>query len=619
MLLALVVLCQAVLVWHFASRSYFFEDDFVSLFHAREADLTPGWLAGNQIGHFAPGQRLLTFTLWRVAGFDFSAALVTLLAIQSIGVVLAQRILALLFGSRWWTFLVAFAYGTSVLLLPSLQWYSAGALTVPEATLALASIHAYLCWWRGRGQGWLWWSAAAMCGALLFSEKAVLVPAWLVLLRVLVLEPDVSLGTSARRVAREWRAWLLYAVPLAAYLAVYLTRDYTGHWKVTSVSALSEFLWRGWLHGFTPGLVGVRVTPGSDEAIRSAGVAACQIALVAAAVASIARRRSAWRAWAFLIVAFLLNSLLFLSRLEFGPNIAYSLRYYTDLAFLAAIVIPCAFARPLGSLAEARAAGEHPGWPSLRAVVLAGAGLAAYLGLVAASDASITDEVPAAKASRSWVRNIRDGVRDRATATGGPMLLDAHTPLRVLPFWVYPGVDRLAQIVPLFASQARFGGPADPTYQVSEAGRLRAVHFQPVFGGAPAELGRQGQLRVAAASTRRRGAEVCIAPTPLGGGVEAVPRRPLVGHPWFLQATYRTEGGAPIQVQFDRGHGYPPGGDAALPARRRATTAVKEIGGGFAGQASGPPTVRSFKVITPASQSLCLSRLVVGWYGSAQQ
>src|SRR4051812_21895143 len=273
MLLALVVLLQAALVWHFASRSYFFQDDFVSLFHARTADLTPGWLIGNQIGRFAPGQRLLTFTLWRVAGFDFTAALATLVAIQSIGVVLLQRILALLFGSRWWTFVIAFAYGTSVLLMPSLQWYSAGSHSLTEATLALASIHAYLCWWRGRRQAWLWWSVAAMVGALLFSEKGGLIPVWLVLMRVLLLDPDVPLGTSIRRVAGEWRVWVLYAIPLAVYFVVYTTRDYTGHWHVPGLSIVWEYLWRGWLHGFSPGIFGVRVTPGSHDLIRTAGAA----------------------------------------------------------------------------------------------------------------------------------------------------------------------------------------------------------------------------------------------------------------------------------------------------------------------------------------------------------
>ena len=614
MLLALVVLAQGAVVWHFASRSYFFQDDFVSLFHARTADLTPGWLIGNQIGRFAPGQRLLTFTLWRAVGFDFTAALATLVAIQSIGVVLLQRILALLFGSRWWTFVIAFTYGTSVLLMPSLQWYSAGSHSLTETTLALASIHAYLCWWRGRRQAWLWWSAAAMVGALLFSEKGVLIPVWLVLMRVLLLDPDVPLRTSIRRVVGEWRVWALYAIPLAVYLVVYTTRDYTGHWHVPDLSVVWEYLWRGWLHGFTPGILGVRVTPGSDDLIRSAGVAACQIALAAAVVVSIVRRRSAWRAWAFLAVAFLLNAVVYLSRLDWGPNIAYSLRYYADLAFVAAIVIPCAFVRPASSLAEARVVEESRARPGRRAVALAAAGVAVYVGLVAASDASIADEVPAAKASRQWVGNIQRGVRDRETGGAGPMLLDAHTPLRVLPFWVYPGVDRLSQIVPLFASAAHFGGPADPTYRVSEAGRLRAVRFQPVFGGALADLRRQGLISVAATSTRWHGTEACIAPTRLGGGIEVVPRRPLVGHPWFLQTTYRTVGRAAIELQFDRGNGYLRGRDAALPGHERTTTAVTEIGVQF----SGSPTVRRLRIVTPPPQSLCVSRLVVGWYESAQ-
>jgi hypothetical protein len=614
-LMTFVVLTQAALVWLFASRSYFFQDDFVNLFHASQARLTPAWLTGNQIGHFAPGQRLLTFTLWRAAGFDFSAALATLLAIQSIGVVLIQRNLALLFGSRGWTFAVAFAYGISVLLMPSFQWYSAGSLTLPEATLAVASIHAYLCWWRGRSRAWLWWSVTAMVGALLFSEKAVLVPVWLVLMRVLLLNPEARLGTSVRAVAREWRVWALYALPLTVYLIVYLTRDYTGTWHLATTDALAEYLWRGWLHGFTPGLLGVRVTPASSEFVRVAGVGACQLTLAVVAAASIVRRRSAWRAWVFLVLAFLLNSLLFLSRLDFGPNIAYSLRYYTDLTFLAAIALPCAFDRPVGTLAEAGAGHGRRVRPGPRAIALAAAGLAGYVGLVAASDASLVHQVPA-KASRHWVQNIEQGVRDRETAAGGPMLLDAHTPLRVLPFWIYPGVDRLAQIVPLFASEARFGGAAKPTYRVSEDGHLRAVRFRPAFGGGLADLRREGTIRVAATSTSRQGDEACIAPTPLGGGIEIVPRRPLVGRPWFLEATYRTGGRAELGLQFDRGTGYLPGRDATLPGRRLTASTVTEIGAQFAGRREGVPTVRRFKIVTPPQQSLCISRLVVGSFES---
>jgi hypothetical protein len=121
-------------------------------------------------------------------------------------------------------------------------------------------------------------------------------------------------------------------------------------------------------------------------------------------------------------------------------------------------------------------------------------------------------------------------------------------------------------------------------------------------------------ISVAAASTRWYGPEACIAPTRLGGGIEVIPRRPLVGRAWFLQTTYRTDGRAGIELQFDRGNGYLPGRDAALPGRERTTTAVTEIGAQF----SGSLTVRRLRIVTPPPQSLCVSRLVVGSYESAQ-
>ena len=614
MLLALVVLAQGAVVWHFASRSYFFQDDFVSLFHARTADLTPGWLIGNQIGRFAPGQRLLTFTLWRAVGFDFTAALATLVAIQSIGVVLLQRILALLFGSRWWTFVIAFTYGTSVLLMPSLQWYSAGSHSLTETTLALASIHAYLCWWRGRRQAWLWWSAAAMVGALLFSEKGVLIPVWLVLMRVLLLDADVPLRTSIRRVVGEWRVWALYAIPLAVYLVVYTTRDYTGHWHVPDLSVVWEYLWRGWLHGFTPGILGVRVTPGSDDLIRSAGVAACQIALAAAVVVSIVRRRSAWRAWAFLAVAFLLNAVVYLSGSTGGRT--SRTRCATTLTWpswpRSSFPVPSC---------DRRAPSPRPGW-STRAGRGRDAGPSRWRPPV--SPFTWGWWRPATRRSRTRCRRPRpvgngSGTSSAACATGRPgapgrCCSTLTRPCGFSPSGCTPGSTGSPRSCRCSPPQPISEVRRNPTYRVSEAGSLRAVRFQPVFGGALADLRRQGLITVAATSTRWHGTEACIAPTRLGGGIEVVPRRPLVGHPWFLQTTYRTVGRAAIELQFDRGNGYLRGRDAALPGHERTTTAVTEIGVQF----SGSPTVRRLRIVTPPPQPLCVSRLVVGWYESAR-
>jgi hypothetical protein len=145
-------------------------------------------------------------------------------------------------------------------------------------------------------------------------------------------------------------------------------------------------------------------------------VAACQIALAAAVVVSIARRRSAWRAWAFLAVAFLLNAVVYLSRstgaehrvlaaLLRGPGLRGRDRHPLCLRSTGELSLP----RPGGGPGESGAAGDAGPF------ALAAAGVAVYVGLVAASDASIADEVPAAKASRHWV-----GTSSAAYATGRP-------------------------------------------------------------------------------------------------------------------------------------------------------------------------------------------------------
>jgi hypothetical protein len=66
-------------------------------------------------------------------------------------------------------------------------------------------------------------------------------------------------------------------------------------------------------------------------------------------------------------------------------------------------------------------------------------------------------------------------------------------------------------------------------------------------------------------------------------------------------------------MQFDRGNGYLPGRDAALPGRERTTTAVTEIGAQF----SGSLTVRRLRIVTPPPQSLCVSASSSAAYQSA--
>ena len=126
-----------------------------------------------------------------------------LVACQATSAVLMQRILQLVFGRVWWTYALALAWAISVIYLPTLAFFSSGLLTIASITATLASIHGYLCWRATGRRAWLAWSLVAMCIGLAFYVKALLIPLYLLLMRVLLLDPEARLRDSARAAARN--------------------------------------------------------------------------------------------------------------------------------------------------------------------------------------------------------------------------------------------------------------------------------------------------------------------------------------------------------------------------------------------------------------------------------
>ena len=346
LVLAAVVIGQAIINWHFASQSFFYADDFVAFQDALSGRYSPDFLFAIHGGHLSPGRRAVTLFLQYHATLDYEFALSLLLVAHSISVVLVQRILRLLFGARWWTLAVAFAYGISIVISPSLQWFSAGVLILPSTTFALAAIHAYLCWWRTGRRAWLVWSAVAVTGGLLFYIKALLVPLYLLLIRVFLLEPGQSLRDGARGAVREWPAWVLYAIPVAAAITTYLVQGYSDSAKGIAWHTIADYFETAWTVGLVPALFGIRVPVYGDATFHDVVIVSCQLGLIGAAMFSIARRRSAWRPWALLVFVFVLNAVLVFPRLGFGPVLGYTFRYFTESVYFAAIVLPFAFARP---------------------------------------------------------------------------------------------------------------------------------------------------------------------------------------------------------------------------------------------------------------------------------
>lgn len=616
LLLVGIVVVQAAITWHFASQSFFFGDDFVLFEEAASAPLTLGYLAGSALGQFSPGGRLYILLLQRHAPLDWNVALLSLMAANALAVALIQRILALVFGTRWWTYVVAFAYGVSMILLPSFEWFSAGLGRFALAAFTLASIHGWLCWRETGRWGWLAWSVAAMCLALSFYVKGLLIPVYLVLFRVLLIE-RAPLRRTVPAAVREWRVWALYAVPAIAYLIVSMTRHYAEAWHHPPLGEALRFLRLSWVNAFVPGLFGVGV--GDDNVlvvhvshalVHTWAVALCQAVVIGLVLLSVIRSRFAWRAWLFLAIAFLLNAASVFPRVaDWGADFTAPLtRYYVDILYLVPLVLGFALARPLG--AGSPAAARHLSWPRPVVAAAAAAGLALYLALTLATASAITDETQG-KLSRRWVDNVRGDVHRLRSQGVDPVVLDESVANYILPFWIQSGANTAAAVLPVFIDGLRFDQVSDQTYRLHSDGHLGHVDFHPRGGGDVAKLVRRGTLSVTGAAPRMRAGAVCLTAAPgRPANLEFVPRRPLQGEDWFLQSVYRTSPGTSLPLAVDRGVPYPNPPDLSLPPHASGGSELTRFGALLTGQ----PTLGRFRIDVPPGRSACFRQFLVGYY-----
>jgi hypothetical protein len=613
LVLAGVLVVQWMVNWHFASRSWFIFDDFETLYRAHTSGWGLDYLLRPVNDHVTPGVRTVAQLLVPRAAFDWNVALGFVLACHSISVVLLQRILRLVFGPRWWTLAIAFVYGISIVILPSLEWFSAGVLALPATTFSLAAIHGYLCWWRTGRRRWLAWSVIAVGGGLFFYVKVLLVPIYLLLIRVLLLEPGTRVRAAARAAAREWRVWALYVLPMVVAIVTYLAK---GSYESRSVPLdwIPGYLTKAWSIGFVPALMGIRVPQSGERALHTAAVVGCQLAVFAGVVFSVARERSAWRAWAVVFVAFVLNAFLVIPRVAlYGAEaVVYSpalgVRYFNESVYVALIVIPFAFARPRGAWAPSL---PRPGqaWPRFAASAVTVA-LVAYTAFAWASDAAFDRHWSGSKA-RSWSDNVR-GDLDRLERAH-PVLLDAPLPKTIAHPLVaskeIPPPNYLSAILPLFNSGLRFDQVSDQTYRVRPGGHLQAVRFEPAAGGNVRDLRETGFLTITGPAAYAP-AGLCLGITAQPSSLEVRPQRALRGRAWYLRTTYATASTVGISLVIDRGVGYPPVSDRALPWRPLPGTELTELGA----LPTGVPTLARVRADIPAGQRTCFSRFVFGSY-----
>ena len=532
-----------------------------------------------------------------------------MLTCHLIATVLLQRILRFFAGPVWWTYLVALVYGCSLIFMSALDWFSAGLQTLPPAAFALAAIHAHLCWRRTGRLAWLIWSVAAVGGTLLFYEKGVLVPVYLLLMSVLLLEPERPLGDRIRSLLSEWRVWALYAGLLAVYLIVYSTRPHQVSWHLQPFGETMEFVRIAWLDGAIPALLGVRVTATSDTLVNTWAVAGCQLLVIGAVVYTVWRRRSAWKAWAFLVAVFLLNQGLVLPRVsQLGTGAGYLLKYHIEFASLALIAVGCAFVGTPVRDPEAMSLGR----PRLPVAAALAAALAVFLALTVTADGDIL-RAWNGQESRAWFERVRGDIRAIQRTDPHPVILDEPVPKEVLQFWIKLGGNVPSQTLTLSLSGLRFNEAAPRTYRIDPFGHVRRVTFEPAVGGRAPRLLRDHQLVVTGTRPRDIGSEVCVPASTRWSHLEMRPRRALVGEQWYLRSEYRTSGRGGLYVLVDRGIPYPPRPDRGLPPRPHGGSALTEMGALF----TGPPTFRGLRIEVPPGAGACFRRLVVGAFRPA--
>lgn len=606
-LAGVAVLVPAVWVAYFAGMSGFSFDDFRNFRDAQVQGLTVDYLLDPVGGfYFSPGHRFVNWALQAFFPMSFTAAQVFTVATLSLSLFVFYKILVELSG-RWVSAQVlTMLYGLSVIQVAVSQWWTSALQIHPATLCSFLCILYYLRFYRTGRRAFLVASILAVGVGLLFHSKVAIVPLYLVLIRVLLLQPDTAVRTTLTAAVREWRIWLAYLVPVAVFMTAFLSM-----WGGSdpSLESLLDYLSVLWLRVFVPGLFGGVLPPSSPVLGMSPGaissststvlVVASQIAFWGAVAWAVARVPGAWRAVAMLAVAFLVNAIpIGLTRI-FAPIFsaevtAYALRHNVEatyILFLGVAFVLSRSPRPGAglSLAITRVA---PVLGVLGFVLLAWFGARMYAG-------------PAwlGRPAASYVDRVRDSLRTMDYSRDSSAFVDGVVPdFVVLP--LLAPANTVSEVLPVIDDRVVFDAAGRDLLMVTDDGTVRPVVFHGRDGGDPRYLEERGSLTVMGDPTvvhHENG--LCIRS---GDGPAVAAFTPLVPV---------GEGSLYLALRY------------SSPARRPVVLGVEPPEGGLSSQQlmmlkdggeqtnlfplQGPTLMRVYLTLLPDSD-VCLQRLEVG-------
>ena len=456
-----------------AAGGDYFADDFLNARIAHDMGFTRDYLMLNVFGHLAPAMRLVDWLTVRYLPFDYRLTLAISVTVYALTLVALFRLLRAVAGPSRWTPLLVLLYGVSPLWLVSVFWW-AGINALAANLFVIVALDGYVRYRDRRRARHLVQCAVAFGIALLFYEKAALLPVYAALLDVLLLSRG-GLRDMARGLLRAWPLWLVMLAVAGAFLGVYLHGHYLASGAHPGARTMLRFLGLAWGRGLVPDLVGGPL--GFDWAFTGASlgrpappgwlIAVGQLVVAVVVVAGVRRRRTAWRAWLFLALAFAAGmAMIGWGRLAGGDlAIAQDTRYLFDSMFLVFVALAAVFLQP----ADAPAAAARP----RRVRVPARAGVAA--GLAAVAVVVLGAGVSTADAASHWTgsqgSHYMHSLRAALPARTGTSFYDRTVPIFLVIPQFYP-YSRYSTVLWLIDRNLRFNAPDTGGDVVDDRGRL---------------------------------------------------------------------------------------------------------------------------------------------------
>lgn len=468
---------------------FFYQDDFLFLRQGHDASFGLAYLREGAFGHFFPGFRAIFWAQDRTFGLnhDVAALLVAAAHVACLGMM--YRLLTLLFGPRPATLGLLGAFSFSGLWLSGYLWWVSAIQVLPAMFLTIAAIDGHVRYVLERRGVHIVQAAAALAVALCFYEKPVQLLLMLPLLTGLALSAATTPAAIARELAGLWRMWAAFALVLVVYAVAYLTGDFFVETVHPSAHTFIRTVTVGWHQGFVPSFLGGPVdlekhgSLGQPDPSRLLTVTD-QLLLIALVAASLVRRRSAWRGWFYLVVAFLVNiTVIAWTRSGLlGESVGRELKYLIDILPFAVLGVGLALVplhvgpraeslpAPAADSGGARVTALRRGAAALVAVVF----LAAF-GASAAHVAGFWHDGESADLGRGIA--VSRGQIDELMRSGA-VFADGNVSEGVLAA-VFQPYQRHSVLLPLFGLHLRYAGQGRELVIVEKGGTVHPRTVQP--------------------------------------------------------------------------------------------------------------------------------------------